>query len=1123
MPNRVSCHVGFQSSVILVALLSLLPGSLLAGPAAPDIHLLRQPDGLTFEARQWGDEWLSGWETRDGFTIALDTSSNTWMYAQRRPDGSLAPSTEAVGLASPPLEGARHLRPSPEARERALAPASAPPGGGERAVVPPTGTASVPLILVNFSDTTTSHTPSEFNNLLFGNATWSMRDYYTEVSYGAFTVSAGPGGVAGWFQAPKGHDYYGDDEGSTKDYWVADLVYEAVQAADQAGFDFAPYDLNGDCFVDSVNIVHQGPGQDASGNESDIWAKSSGLAYRASIGASHYPEVYTSNDVCPAGGLIKVDRFVIQAETYGSGLTTMGVFAHEYGHALGLPDLYDTDGSSEGVGEWSLMGSGSWCQVSRGGDRPSHMDPWSKVVLGWVTPRLVSGTLTSQAITQAATAASVFQLLPGNPSSGGEYFLVENRQLTRFDAGLPGSGLVIWHIDESQQNNTKECYPGGPSCASQHFRVAVVQADNQWDLEHNNNRGDGGDPYPGTFNNRSFTDTSSPSSSWYSGQSSGVSVTSIGASGATMTATLAAPSGNTLSVTKAGSGSGTVTSAPAGISCGSTCTASFTSGTSVTLTATPASGSTFGGWGGSCSGTGACTVTMTTTRAVTATFSSTSGGEVTVFADDFEGAFPGSWQFYVGASGCGSSCASTNWGRVSNQSASPTHSIWCAGGGGNPQTPGTTYVPNMGGWIYFGPFDLSDATDAWAEFDLWLATESNDMLSWNLSINDANYPGKGRTANTSGWEHVRFNFKDITSITTIGAPQVWLAFIFKSNASLQYEGAYIDNVVIKKTTAAPACTFTLNPASASPSAAGGAGTVAVTASSGSCVWTASSSASWISITGGASGTGSGTVSYSVQANTGAQRTGTLLIAGQSFTVTQAAGTTVSCTNSYWIPVGTRAAGSGGSNWRTDLGLLNIGAAAATVEVRALTGTSTLTRSLALATNASEITRDLLNWISAGFSGSASIQVCSSQPLLVMSRTYSVDSTGKTVGQGYDGLVAADTIGAGQSALLPMLTQNGVASQTGTYRTNIGVINTGTVAAVVQVTAYDATGAQVWTDARSYNAGDRYQYQEPFKAAGRTNIEKGYARVTVISGSGVFAYASVIDNGSNDPTTINMKK
>ena len=192
-------------------------------------------------------------------------------------------------------------------------------------------------------------------------------------------------------------------------------------------------------------------------------------------------------------------------------------------------------------------------------------------------------------------------------------------------------------------------------------------------------------------------------------------------------------------------------------------------------------------------------------------------------------------------------------------------------------------------------------------------------------------------------------------------------------------------------------------------------------------------------------------------------------------------------------------------------------------MRALTGTSTLTRSLGLAANASEITRDLLNWISAGFSGSASIQVCSSQPLLVMSRTYSIDSAGKTVGQGYDGLVAADTIAAGQSALLPMLTQNGVASQTGTYRTNIGVINTGTVAAVVQVTAYDATGAQVWTDARSYNAGDRYQYQEPYKAAGRTNIEKGYARVTVISGSGVFAYASVIDNGSNDPTTINMKK
>jgi aryl-phospho-beta-D-glucosidase BglC (GH1 family) len=83
------------------------------------------------------------------------------------------------------------------------------------------------------------------------------------------------------------------------------------------------------------------------------------------------------------------------------------------------------------------------------------------------------------------------------------------------------------------------------------------------------------------------------------------------------------PGGNfTLTLTKAGTGSGTVTSAPSGINCGSTCSASYASGTSVTLTAAAASGSTFAGWTGACTGTGACTVSMTQARAVTATFNS---------------------------------------------------------------------------------------------------------------------------------------------------------------------------------------------------------------------------------------------------------------------------------------------------------------------------------------------------------------------------------------------------------------------------------------------------------------------------------------------------------------------
>jgi lysophospholipase L1-like esterase len=85
-----------------------------------------------------------------------------------------------------------------------------------------------------------------------------------------------------------------------------------------------------------------------------------------------------------------------------------------------------------------------------------------------------------------------------------------------------------------------------------------------------------------------------------------------------------------LTVAKSGSGAGTVTSTPAGINCGATCSASYASGTSVTLTAATASGSTFAGWSGACTGTGACTVSMTAARAVTATFNTSTSFPLSV-------------------------------------------------------------------------------------------------------------------------------------------------------------------------------------------------------------------------------------------------------------------------------------------------------------------------------------------------------------------------------------------------------------------------------------------------------------------------------------------------------------
>jgi len=105
--------------------------------------------------------------------------------------------------------------------------------------------------------------------------------------------------------------------------------------------------------------------------------------------------------------------------------------------------------------------------------------------------------LTNEPVYQAEGNNDVVYKLLGRHPLSGEYFLVENRQKTGFDSALSGSGLLIWHIDGNKINsarsnnevNTYECYPGGPSCAINHYGVKLMQADNLWELEKGSNYG----------------------------------------------------------------------------------------------------------------------------------------------------------------------------------------------------------------------------------------------------------------------------------------------------------------------------------------------------------------------------------------------------------------------------------------------------------------------------------------------------------------------------------------------------------------------------------------------------------------------------------------------------------
>ena len=167
----------------------------------------------------------------------------------------------------------------------------------------------------------------------------------------------------------------------------------------------------------------------------------------------------------------------------------IGVCAHELGHLFfGWPDLYDTDGTSEGIGNWCLMAGGSW---SGGGDVPAHPSAWCKANQGWVDrdQRDDNGTVDDRR--RQDEPRRCYRLWKDG-GGGNEYFLVENRQQDRLRrVAARRAACSIWHIDEaSRRQHRREPLQGRADAGGRAARPRARQ-----------NRGDAGDPYPGTSAN----------------------------------------------------------------------------------------------------------------------------------------------------------------------------------------------------------------------------------------------------------------------------------------------------------------------------------------------------------------------------------------------------------------------------------------------------------------------------------------------------------------------------------------------------------------------------------------------------------------------------------------------
>jgi immune inhibitor A len=396
----------------------------------------------------------------------------------------------------------------------------------------------------------------------------TMQNAYKESSNGKINLVKKEKTDFAWVEMPKGASYYLDQEGKyaeggkyvlgnvNGDAHTGEFIRDLLKAADDQ-IDFSQYAEDGE--VPNVFVVHEGTGAEFSRDPAQFWSHKwnvlSALYYGKYYETGKPADVYEgmtqakwiektyAEDMTYDGVIVNnyniqpgiggnVAGFDAATNSYKEELkqgpfpAQTGVYAHEFGHALGLPDFYDTVYTSEGVGNYSMMAGGSWMRYPNApaysGNSPTHFDPFSKIFLGWVNPIEVKPedgvkSITLPAINKSTADNGIVKMeVPG--SNGTEYFLFENIQQDGFNKGLirqgaDSKGLMAWHVDENIINlyqtagfrpnnvenwmnkrfqyNQSETAKDGTVVT--HYGLSVLQADGKYDLEKYANRGDAGD------------------------------------------------------------------------------------------------------------------------------------------------------------------------------------------------------------------------------------------------------------------------------------------------------------------------------------------------------------------------------------------------------------------------------------------------------------------------------------------------------------------------------------------------------------------------------------------------------------------------------------------------------
>ncbi|MCH2132201.1 MAG: M6 family metalloprotease domain-containing protein [Phycisphaerales bacterium] len=399
-----------------------------------------------------------------------------------------------------------------------------------------TGVLEVPVICFGYNNIALPvNTVPDLQQELFDGPwpTGTLSEYYLEISYNKFTFDGQVLDVGAL--ANNDNVYEGGQNGLGANQPFV-YVNEALDLADGM-VDFGIYDNDGpdgipnsgddDGIVDLVALVHpEIGGECGNGNLwSHRWTYASANFY-----ANNSFTRYSTGDPSANGGMIEIDDYTLMpALSCGNSLIEIGVFCHEFGHALGLPDLYGRSPSiNAGCGHFCLMASGNWNQP----DTPAHMSAWCRAEMGWVQPQLLIGDYTGLSI--PAVEVEPFALKIQHDPDSSEYMLIENRQPIGFDQHLHGCGLAIWHIDPAVGTGNDNGWCGGAPNAAHSF-IALEQADGLCEMEWGN-RGDDDDLWSAAGPANAFGPNTFPSSRPYSGVDTGFDVSNISLCAHPMTA-----------------------------------------------------------------------------------------------------------------------------------------------------------------------------------------------------------------------------------------------------------------------------------------------------------------------------------------------------------------------------------------------------------------------------------------------------------------------------------------------------------------------------------------------------------------------------------------------------------